>query len=96
MRDLAQHQHGFGRARRCLDAGDGDGGAARLRQRNRGPLEPLALAPGLIAGRDDLGAGWNAFATAANETLTIAKAAATARTHATMRPTLDERTEILR
>jgi hypothetical protein len=33
---------------------------------------------------------------AANETLTIAKAAATERTHATMPPTLDERTEILR
>ena len=59
--DLAHHQHGFGRAGRCLDAGDGDGRAARLRQRNRRPLEPLALAPGLIAGRDDLGAGRNAL-----------------------------------
>ena len=59
--DLAHHQHGFGRARRRLDAGDGDGGAARLRQRNRRPLEPLALTAGLIAGRDDLGAGRNAL-----------------------------------
>ena len=59
--DLTHHQHGFGRARRCLDARDGDGGAARLRQRNRRPLEPLALAAGLVAGRDDLGARWNAL-----------------------------------
>ena len=59
--NLAHHQHGLGRARRRLDAGHGDGGAARLRQRNRRPLEALALAAGLVAGRDDLGAGRNAL-----------------------------------
>src|SRR5262249_12369242 len=40
--------------------------------------------------------GGTTCATAANETLTIAKAAAMARTHASMTSTLDERAEILR
>lgn len=59
--DLAQHEHGLRRAGRGFDAGHGDGRAARLRERNRRPLEALALAAGLIAGRDDLRTGRNAL-----------------------------------
>ena len=50
---------GLGGARRRLDAGHGDGGAARLRQRHRRPLESLALPARLVAGRNDLGTGRN-------------------------------------
>ena len=52
--------------------------------------------PGWSLGGTIWAPGGTPCATAANETLTIAKAAATTRTHATMPPTFDERTEILR
>src|SRR6516225_8673278 len=52
--------------------------------------------PGWSLGGTICAPGGTTCATAANETLTIAKAAAMARTHASMPPTLDERVEILR
>src|SRR5215813_2551163 len=52
--------------------------------------------PGWALGGTICAPGGTTCATAANETLTIAKAAAMARTHASMPPTLDERAEILR
>src|SRR6516162_1252716 len=52
--------------------------------------------PGWSLGGTICAPGGTTCATAANETLTIAKAAAMARTHASMPPTLDERAEILR
>src|SRR5215472_18838602 len=52
--------------------------------------------PGWSLGGTICAPGGTTCATAANETLTIAKAAAMARTRANMPPTLDERAEILR
>src|SRR5215469_11131008 len=52
--------------------------------------------PGWALGGTICAPGGTTCATAANETLTIAKAAAMARTHASMPLTLDKRAEILR
>src|SRR5215472_1489734 len=52
--------------------------------------------PGWSLGGTICAPGGTTCATAANETLTIAEAAAMARTHASMPPTLYERAEILR
>src|SRR5215813_10557843 len=52
--------------------------------------------PGWSLGGTICAPGGTTCATAADETLNIAKAAAMARTHASMPPTLDERAEILR
>src|SRR5215813_1055598 len=52
--------------------------------------------PGWSLGGTICAPGGTTCATAANETLTIAKAAAMARTHESMPPTLDERAQILR
>jgi hypothetical protein len=50
--------------------------------------------PGWALGGTICAPGGTTCATAANETLTIAKAAAMARAHASMPPTLDEQAEI--
>ena len=86
--DPTNDEQGFAGARRGFDAGDRDGGAAGLGQRHRRPLESLALPARLVAGRNDLCTRQETTcATAANDTLNIAKAAAIARTPASVAPT---------
>jgi len=57
--DLPNDELGLGGPRRGFDTRHRDGRTARLRQRYRWPFESLALPARLVAGRNDLRAGWN-------------------------------------